>query len=153
MRTISKLWWLIAIVTLIAYAFYSDALDDLRVFNANNSGVGGFFSGFVHGLIGDDTYPGHLEEAQSQLVSRAILWQNVFRFCFLAALVSGGLKLFTRQNGNGRRRDQPGGLQAESTPATVSLAACPNCGQQLRFQLNQANTRLRCPKCRSEFRP
>ena len=97
MKKFADLWWLVAIATVIAYLFLSDALGDLKKFNDDMSGFSGFASGFLHGLVMDLGYVGRVDDAQAKLVSRALFWQNIYRLFLLAAIVSAGAKLYFRK--------------------------------------------------------
>mgnify|MGYP000198849384 CR=1 FL=1 len=96
MKKFGDMWWLCCIVTVIAYFFYHGALADLKEYADSVSGWSGFFAGFLHGLVLDLDFGARVEKAYQyqELVTRALLWQNVFRFWFLVSVVSVGLKIW-----------------------------------------------------------
>jgi hypothetical protein len=103
MKKLADIWWVWTAITLVVYYFYRDALSDLQSLIDSVSGWRGFFAGFLHGLILDLGFAGRVETATQELVSRAILWQNLFRFSFLVSAVSVGVKIhFKIQENQGK---------------------------------------------------
>ena len=93
-KKFADFWWLIAVGTIVVYFIYSNALGDLKRFDNNNSGVNALAKGFIHGLAFDLEFPERVEAAETKLISWAVLWQNIFRFCFIATLITGGAKFY-----------------------------------------------------------
>jgi len=73
---------------------FDSAVDDLNQYVQSHSGWSGFFEGVLSGFVGDFDVARRIDEQHQYLVRNAVMWQNVYRVCFLASIVSGGGKIY-----------------------------------------------------------
>ena len=94
MKTLSR-WWVVALIaTAFSYYMLNAAMDEFRAFAEAQSGWRGFMTGFMHGLVFDFDLIRRVDVQQRQLLLPVIYWQNIFRGCLLASILTGTLKLY-----------------------------------------------------------
>jgi hypothetical protein len=88
-KTFASFRWVFLTVAVTSAFFWFGAIGDLNELRRQTSGARGFFSGMVHGFIGDTAVVNRIGEASQRLEGRVYFWKVSFYVSLVLMACSG----------------------------------------------------------------